>query len=169
VTNLSHLGLKARFRLAYAALAAILALTYVAFFVVPWPHVSVSDNRPAIDPADYGHVQAYDGYMLFTLAPNTDQRRKYELGFGRVMFTSAGLAVSSDGKRFYPLQGEPMGNCGYHWQGYGLNVIVAIGKCVPVWATVSGDPKTHAAEWLRVENLAPVGRRVLLKYDPMGG
>ena len=160
--------IRTRFRLVKVGMLVPLALvTYLAWFAPP-VHLSVSDNPPAIDPADYGHVQAFDGAMVFTLAPNSDQRHKYELGFGRVMFTSAGIAVSNDGKRFFPLDGEPMGDCGYHWQGHGLNVIVAIAKCVPAWASVTGDPQQHhAAEWIRVENLAPVGRRVLLRFDPL--
>jgi hypothetical protein len=161
---------RARFRLAYLALACILAVTYVAFFVVPWPHVAVGKSQhPAIDPADYGHVQAYDGYAIVTLAPTGDQLSKYELGLGREAWRISGIYVSDDGKHFRPLTNSaPMGACGAHAWGYALNVIVAVGKCVPGWASVTGG-SGHAAEWLRIQNTAPFARRVVVKYDPMGG
>lgn len=158
---------RARFRLAYLAIPVVLLALLAASFTVH-PHIAKT-TTPAIDPADYGHVEAHDGALVFTLAPVADQRHKYELGLGRVMFTSAGIAVSNDGRNFVPLEGKPMGKCGYHWQGYGLNVLVAIKDCVPGWASVTGSPKTHAVEWVRAENLTPNGRKVLLRYDPMGG
>lgn len=159
------MAVKTRFRLAKFLIPVVLLALLAASYTV---HPSVpKQNTPPIDPADYGHVEAHDGALLFTLAPVSDQRHKYELGLGRVMFVSAGIAVSNDGKNFYPLQGEPMGKCGYHWQGHGLNVIVAIKDCVPGWASVTGSPKTHAVEWVRVDNLSPVARRVLLRYDPL--
>lgn len=156
---------RARFRTAFLLIPAVLLALLAATFTLP-SHVSVH-APPAIDPADYGHVQAYDGYFLFTLAPNSDLHlRRYELGFGRVMFASAGMGISLDGKKFAPLQGGPMGQCGYHWQGGGVNALVAIGRCVPGWATVTGSTG-HAAEWIRVENLLPKPVVVLLKYDPL--
>lgn len=162
-----------RFRLLYLSLAtvAILALgvtVKIAGEPRQKPLHGPSEGH-TVPEKDWGHVRAYDGLLQFFLGPASDQRRKYELGFGRVMFTSAGIGVSNDGgKTFYPLQGEPMGECGYHWQGQGVNVIVAIAKCVPGWATVTGDPEGgHAAEWIRVENLSPKARVVILKYDPL--
>lgn len=152
-----------KFRLLYLSLAAvvIISLGVTVIFASQGRqkpvHGPTGANTGSVPEDDWGHVRAYDGLLQFFLGPVSDQRRKYELGFGRVMFTSAGIGVSNGGgKTFYPLQGEPMGECGYHWQGYGVNVIVAIAKCVPGWATVTGDPENgRAVEWLRVENLTP--------------
>lgn len=155
--------LAARVLIPLALVALLLASTQLP---APGNHHAI---KSAIDAKDYGHVRAYDGEWYITLAPNSElSLRRWELGLGRVMFVSAGIAVSNDGKNFYPLQGEPMGKCGYHWSGLGLNAMVAVKDCVPGWATVTGDPDNgHAAEWIRIENLAPVARVVLIKYDPL--
>jgi hypothetical protein len=157
-----------RFRIAYVAIPLALLALLVASFVVH-PALPEGTAQQAIDAKDYGHIRAYDGEWYITLAPNSDVNlHRWELGLGRPMFTSAGLAVSNDGKNFYPLEGKPMGQCRYHWRGLGLNAVVAIGKCVPGWASVTGDPANHhAAEWIRLENLTPRPRVVLLKYDPL--
>ena len=158
--------IRARFRLAFASLAAILALTYLAFVALPLKLPSAPVAAAAsVDEADWGHVRALDGAFQFMLAPNTDQRRKYELGFGRVTFTSAGVIVADDEHmtNAVVLNGEPMGNCGYHWQGRGVNVIAAINRCVPAWATVTGSTG-HAQQWIRAECLRPKPCVVVVKY-----
>ena len=105
----------------------------------------------------------YDGAIIVTLGPAADRRRKYEQSFHRVEFDSVGILVSNDrGRTFFHLAGEPMGRCGYHWQGYGMNVIVARQDCVPVWATDTAG--VRAREWVRIENLVPYARIVLVNY-----
>jgi hypothetical protein len=103
--------------------------------------------------------------MFVTLGPAADPRRKYELGYDRIEFESAGIAVSNDfGRTFLRLEGEPMGRCGYHWHGYGVNAIIATRGCVPVWAHgAAGGP---AREWVRIENLVPFARVVLVRFTP---
>lgn len=158
---------RARFRLATFLIPLVLVALLAASFTVH-PHVP-QQATPAIDPADYGHVQAYDGYAIFTLGPNGQQSAKYELGLGRAAWRITGVYVSDDGQKYYPLtNAEQVGACGGHAWGYGLNVLVMAGKCVPGWATVTGDPQgTHAGQWLRIQNLSLKARRVLVKYDPL--
>ena len=121
-----------------------------------------------ISEDDWGHVRAYDGLFEFSLGPITDQRGRYEVGFGRVVFTSAGIIVADDehGKNAAQVQGgATAAGCLGHFQGNGVNVIIAVGKCVPAWATVTGDPQHRkAAEWIRIENARPVPVNVYLKY-----
>jgi hypothetical protein len=101
--------------------------------------------------------------MFLTLGPAADRRRRRELTFDRVEFSSAGISISNDnGRTFHGLEGAPMGVCGYHWQGWGLNAIVATSKCVPSWAR--GSTGRTAREWMRVENLVPFARVVLVKF-----
>jgi hypothetical protein len=81
-----------------------------------------------------------------------------------IRFDSAAMGVSSDhGRTFHVLGGEPMGRCGWHWQGWGVNAIVATRNCVPTWAVDAGG--RHARQWLRIENLVPFARVVLVKYE----
>jgi hypothetical protein len=102
--------------------------------------------------------------MFITLGPAADRRRRYEFAFVRIEFMSATLSVSNDhGKTFFRLQGEPMGACGYHWQGYGVNAILATRDCVPQWAI--GEGGRHAQEWLRIENLVPFARIVFVRHE----
>lgn len=155
-----------RFRIAYAGLALSLVLAYVAALTVPTFSLPAKPP-PTVDEADWGHVRAFDGIYAFTLAPNTDQRKKYELGLGRATFTSAGVLVADDEKmtNAQVLDGEPMGKCGFHFQGRGVNVLIALGKCVPSWATVTGAPETQAAAWIRVDNNGPKPVVVVVRYQ----
>lgn len=121
----------------------------------------------SIPEKDWGRVRAYDGQLNFLLGPVTDTRRRYELGLGRVVFTSLAIAVADDekGTNLVRVEGQPQSRCLYHAQGGGVNIIIAIGKCVPSWATVTGDPGlAQAKEWVRVENLVNRSRVVFLKY-----
>jgi hypothetical protein len=105
--------------------------------------------------------------MFVTLGPAADRSRKRELSFDRVEFNSAGILISNDGGRtFHRLEGSPMGSCGFHWQGYGLNAIVATRACVPSWAL--GTTGRTAREWLRIENLVPYARVALVRFSPPG-
>ena len=156
-----------KFRLAYAGLFVFLVAVWALVAVdIRLPHPSLQQTY-AIEESAWGHVQAHDGAYVFTLGPAADTRRRYELGLGRVTFTAAAMIVADDAKgtNAVQLDGEPMGECGFHFQGHGINAIVAIKKCVPSWASVTGSPKTHAAEWIRVENLRSKPRVVLLRYQ----
>jgi hypothetical protein len=164
-------GTRNLFPLVYAASTfAALALAATALL---WPHPQPS--RP-LEPAAYhavipskawGHATYRTLGMSVTLGPAGDRRRRYELGFDRSDLAPAGLLVSNDrGRTYFALQGTPMGSCGYHWQGYGVNAILAARDCVPVWA--NDDSGAHAKFWLRVENLVPFARMVFLKYSSAG-
>lgn len=164
-------GTRNRFRFAYLAVAlAALALTATAVY---WPEPSspnarahqISRDHRHIPSRIWGHAASYDGAMFVTLGPAADRRRKYELSFDRVEFSAAAISISNDrGRTFHALQGEPMGRCGYHWQGYGINAIVATHECVPGWARDKAG--AHAPEWMRIENLVPFARFVVVRYDP---
>jgi hypothetical protein len=181
----AHRGSRNPFLLAHAAIAmAAAGLVAAAFvFVHPRPHpppvqplLAKTLKSPAVRPEvveqtehatipsrSWGHVYRGRRGMVVTLGPAADRRRKYEHGSAQVGFASAGLAVSNDrGKTFFILKGEPMGSCGYHWQGYGVNAILATRDCVPGWATSSAG--RHAKQWLRIENLVPFARMVLVKF-----
>jgi hypothetical protein len=116
---------------------------------------------------DWGHVRASNGLLTFVLGPNPDRRRRHELGFGRVVFTSASITVADDerGKNLVLLEGRPAAGCLYHAQGDGINVIIAVRSCVPFWART--QQRTHARMWIRVQNLAPHPKLVFVKYDTM--
>ncbi|HEX6714677.1 MAG TPA: hypothetical protein VF066_14895 [Thermoleophilaceae bacterium] len=110
-------------------------------------------------------MTAYAGGMFVTLGPAADRRRRREMAFDRVEFGTAGISISNDGGRtFHALEGKPMGQCGVHWQGWGLNAIVATHACVPSWAL--GSTGRIAGEWLRIENLVPYARVVLIRTTP---
>jgi hypothetical protein len=120
-------------------------------------------HRPPV--RRWGRVTPYAGGMVVTLGPAEDRRRRRELTFDRVEFGSAGISISNDGGRtFHSVEGKPMGTCGFHWQGYGINAIVATHKCVPSWAL--GSTGRTAREWLRIENLVPYARVVLVMFSP---
>jgi hypothetical protein len=122
----------------------------------------VSGIHSQIPATAWGRVAHQQDQMVVTLGPAADRRRKYERSSGHVAFAAAGMAVSNDsGRTFFVLQGQPMGNCGYHWEGYGVNAILATRGCVPGWATSRGH---HARQWLRIENLVPFARVVLVKF-----
>jgi hypothetical protein len=178
----AHRGSRNPFFLAHVGVTlAALGLVGAAFLVIhPRPAVErvhpllarvvgadttrpdLSGMHTSIPAAAWGRVARQQGRMVVTLGPVADRSRKYELSSGRGASFPAGLAVSNDsGRTFFVLQGEPMGNCGFHWQGYGVNAILAVRKCVPGWATKSGR---HASQWLRIENLVPFARQVLVKF-----
>jgi hypothetical protein len=124
-------------------------------------------GSPAKNPPrrNWGRVARYAGGYFVTLGPAADRRRRRELTFDRVEFASAGISISNDnGHTFHQLEGKPMGVCGYHWEGWGLNAIVATRTCVPGWAL--GSTGHTALEWLRVENLVPFARVVLVRFSP---
>jgi hypothetical protein len=128
------------------------------------PDVVEGPEHVAIPATSWGHVIRGTRGMLVTLGPAADRRRKYEHSFGRIAFVPAGLAVSNDrGRTFFVLQGEPMGKCGFHWQGYGVNAILATRGCVPLWATSKAGAR--ARQWFRIENLVPFARMVMLKFS----
>jgi hypothetical protein len=160
-------GARKRFLLANLALVVGAAAVVAAAFYVLAPRSpeSRSSPRPRTIPAErWGHATSYGRGMFVTLGPAADRRRRYELGFGRIEFISATLSVSNDhGKTFFRLHGEPMGVCGYHWQGYGVNAILATRDCVPPWA--KGEGGQHAQEWLRIENLVPFARIVFVRHE----
>jgi hypothetical protein len=106
--------------------------------------------------------------MFVTLGPAGDRRHRHEFVFDRVEFASAGISISNDsGRTFVPVGGSPMVNCGFHWEGYGLNAIVATRRCVPSWAT--GRSGRRGRQWLRLENLVPHARVVLVRFAPLNG
>jgi hypothetical protein len=175
-------GTRNPFPLAYVAVAlsavALVAGTFAS--VHPRPQVAqvrallprtigsdaarpdVSGIHTQIPAKAWGRVAHHQGRMVVTLGPAADRSRKYELSSGRIAFAAAGLAVSNDsGRTFIVLQGQPMGQCGYHWQGYGVNAILATRDCVPGWAKSRGR---QARQWLRIENLVPFARVVLVKF-----
>jgi hypothetical protein len=184
----AHRGSRNPFLLAYAAVTLVAAGMVAAGF--QWLHsqaqqpigASASASQPHRSPAArpkqvhvqgqshtdipaaaWGHVAHHRTAMLVTLGPAADRRRRYEESSGRVAFRPAGLLVSNDaGRTFFVLQGQPMGRCGYHWQGYGVNAILANRKCVPGWATSKAG--RHAQQWMRIENLVPFARLVLVKF-----
>jgi hypothetical protein len=161
------------FRWAYAGLT--LAAVAVVGAVLVWPSgeaprpQSAAGRQPrplrhsAIPSTLWGQAIYRQEGMSVMLGPAGDRRRRYELALGRGDHAPATLLVSNDrGRTFFPLRGSPMGRCGYHWQGYGVNAILAERECVPWWAVdSSGD---HARRWVRVENLVPFARVVMLRY-----
>ena len=165
MSPLSASRARARFRLAFFLLpfvaVALVAGAYsatTADFGSP-PHPTPDPKIPA---GAWGHVAHYRNFTVLTLGPVADPRRRYEHGSARISFTSASLEVSNDGgKSFHPLDGEPMGVCGYHWQGFGVNAIVALKDCVP--SGVKDPSGAPAHEWIRVENLVPQARFVVLR------
>jgi hypothetical protein len=159
------------FRLAYAAVtAAALALVAVGLLwrqPSPRPKPHPAGDHVAIPSSAWGHALYRTRGMAVTLGPAADRRRRYELAFDRSDIAPAGLLVSNDrGHTYFALQGSPMGRCGFHWQGYGVNAILAARDCVPVWA--HDNSGAHAKFWLRVENLVPFARVVFLKYSSSG-
>src|SRR3954468_1084528 len=178
----AHRGSPTPFFLAYASVTLAAAMLVAAGFLWVHPRSHVAQVRPllahvlrsenvrpdvgtvhtSIPAVAWGRVAHHQGQMVVTLGPAADRRRKYELSSGRIAFAAAGLAVSNDsGRTYFVLQGQPMGACGYHWQGYGVNAILATRGCVPGWATSRGRP---ARQWLRIENLVPYARVVLVKF-----
>jgi hypothetical protein len=167
------------FRWAYAGLA-LAALALVGAALV-WPSAKEPRRRqvqPAADgPGQRSQAERHTAIpsilwgqtiyrpegMSVMLGPAADRRRRYELALGRHDHTPMTLLVSNDrGRTFFPLPGSPMGRCGYHWQGYGVNAILANGDCVPWWAVDRSG--AHATRWVRVENLVPFARVVMLTY-----
>lgn len=162
-----------RFGLAYL-LTGALAIAAVAAVYLADPrgsgprHAPSGPEAPLVQPRipqeRWGHAQQYRHVTVLALGPVADRRRRYEAATARITFSAASLAVSNDGgKTFQDLAGEPMGACGYHWSGYGVNAITAIEGCVPWWATDPGG--AHAHQWLRIENLVPVARFVLMRLS----
>src|SRR4051812_43629999 len=97
----------------------------------PRPLHHASSPTAVVPEADWGHVRASDGGLLFILGPATDQRRRYELGFGRLVFTAARLFVADDDKGTnaveipFTVQG---GGCIAHFEGHGVNALVEVRK-----------------------------------------
>jgi hypothetical protein len=170
-------GTRRSFRLAYLAVALSAALLVGAAWHWVHPQGPRADARlagasgvrhAAIPSGAWGHAANAKSGMLVTLGPAADRRRRYQLGMSQIRFDSAAIAVSSDrGRTFHVIQGQPMGRCGFHWQGFGLNAIVATRDCVPPWAVDAGGG--HAREWLRLENLVPFARMVMVRYSPAAG
>jgi hypothetical protein len=165
-------GTRNLFLLAYAAVT-VGALALVAGALV-WSHARPQQATPteqaghavghAVIPSDaWGHATYRTRGMSVTLGPSADRRHRYELSFDRSDLAPAGLEVSNDrGRTFFVLEGEPMGKCGYHWQGYGVNAILAVRECVPIWAV--DDAGQQPKFWLRVENLVSFARVVFFNY-----
>jgi hypothetical protein len=156
-----------RFRLDYL-LTVILASAGIAGAYLAAPRTSkrvgrtLTARRHPIPAERWGHAMRYRHLMVVTLGPAADRRRRYEAGTARISYSAAALAVSDDGGRtFHDLTGQPMGACGYHWFGFGVNAITAVASCVPWWATEPGG--THAHQWLRIENLVPRPRFVVMR------
>lgn len=162
------MSLRARFRFAHflVPLAALALLAASFLFAPAWPGGSTS--APKIDPADYGHVRAYDGLLVFTLGP-IENRDRRELAFGRVLFTTAGVAIADDdkGTNAIRLQSDVAAGCLFRSQGGGAIVLIAIGRCVPGWAVTSTGER--AKQWIRVQATRPKASVVFIKYDPLGG
>jgi hypothetical protein len=167
------------FRWAYVGLS-LAALTLVGAALV-WPRAEAprqpqappstarqadaprADRHAVIPSTLWGQTIYRQEGMSVMLGPAADRRRRYELALGRHDHTPTTLLVSNDGGRtFFPLPGSPMGHCGYHWQGYGVNAILAQHECVPWWAVDRSG--AHAERWVRVENLVPFARVVMLRY-----
>jgi hypothetical protein len=149
--------------LSAAGLAAAAALLLPGAQSGPDRTIRHGARGAGISKSEWGRVQYFNGLIVFTLAPTGDRRRRHELSFDEP-FTAAGLAISNGETKATPLEGTPMGVCGYHWQGIGFNAIATTGACVPLWATTATGH--HARVWVRVENLMPVARVVVLQYEP---
>ena len=166
-------SVRARFRLAFLLVMAVAAVLVAGADWATRADVGTSPppvHERKIPAGAWGHVARYRNFTVLTLGPVADRRRRYEHGSSQISFTSASLEVSNDGgKSFHTLDGEPMGLCGYHWQGFGVNAIVALKACVPSGVKdASGAP---ALEWIRVENLVPKARFVVLRTsgEPIAG
>ncbi len=160
---------KAKFLLAFllVPLAAVAFTASAAFVLSVLSNVTVTPP-PAVDEAEWGHVRAFDGAYMFLLAPGVDARSTRDLGLAGVVSTTFGAAVADDEHmaNVVVLEGKPMGKCGMHFSGPGVTVTIAVGRCVPPWATVSGDPEHHRAkEWIRVQNMMTRGRVVVVRYQ----
>lgn len=138
-----------------------------AALIFALPTISLSQQNTPGD-ADWGHVRAADGQLAFILGPADDNRSRYELPFGRLVFASARVFVADDDKGTnaieVPCEVEGEGLI-LHCQGHGVNAQVNVGKAVPSWAEMPGGES--AQQWIRVANLAPRPRVVFLTYPPL--
>jgi hypothetical protein len=155
-----------RFRLVYLSLALYLAAVYAGLLFLPtFPSLAVHNSK-VVNDADWGHVRAYDGVIQFIAGPAGDRSYR-ELPFGRVLFTSAGVAVAddADGTNLHTLESDVARGCLMRAQGSGVVVLIAVGKCVPVWART--DEGGKPAQWIRIQSTRPTPSVIYVKYDPL--
>jgi hypothetical protein len=176
----SHVG--GRFWLAYLILAIVAAASLLGAFIaaqtprtrraqlqsavrertVPqrdWP-------RPAYLFAEdrWGTLQRGHGASELVLGPIADARSRVQLKLERVRY-GAGVAVADKepGAKVALDGGPTAAGCLSHFQGSGVNAVIAIGRCVPSWALVDGR---RAAEWVLVENARPTPVAVYVESAP---
>jgi hypothetical protein len=177
-------GLGVRFRLAYLILALV-AVAGPAIAVI----ASRSSGSGAVQPqrasgratvpqrdwpqVAYGFAERNWGKLRpgreaseLVLGPFADRRSHFQIRLTSVRF-GAGVAVAdNESVRPVPLGGGPTAApCLSHFQGAGVNVVMAIGHCVPAWAVVGGR---KAVEWVMVENAKPTPVAVYVQSAPHG-
>jgi hypothetical protein len=177
-------GLGVRFRLAYLilalvavagpAIAVITSRTSGSGAVQPqrasgratvpqrdWPQVAYG-----FPERNWGKLRPGREASELVLGPITDRRSRFQIRLSRVRF-GAGVAVTdSESVTPVPLRGGPTAAaCLSHFQGAGVNVVMAIGHCVPAWAVVGGR---KAVEWVMVENARPTPVAVYVQLAPHG-
>jgi hypothetical protein len=175
-------GLGVRFRLAYLILALVaaagLAVAVIASrtsgsgavpaqrasgrTTVPqrnWPQIAY-----AFPERNWGKLRPGREASELVLGPIADRRSHFQIRLSRVRF-GAGVAVAeSESVRPVPLGGGPTAAvCLSHFQGAGVNVVMAVGHCVPAWAVVGGR---RAVEWVMVENARPTPVAVYVQSAP---
>lgn len=149
---------RARFRFAYAALVLVVAAAVTALLLgggpAQHPRSPARLRAPVISEARWGELRSSRGLLRFVLGPVAHYGSHYDLRLSRVQFAAPGFAVAETerGRRISMRGGPTAAGCLSHFQGSGVNAIVATGNCVPPWTLVGGR---RAAEWLRVENALP--------------
>jgi hypothetical protein len=170
-----------RFRLAYLALAAVAASALTVALIMaraphPRPHTGLRHATvpqrnwpiPAYPFAEarWGKLHAGSGSSELVLGPRADARSHVQIRVASVRY-GAGVAIAdTEPGAKVPLDGGPTAaGCLSHFQGGGVNVVMAVGDCVPFWALVRGH---RAAEWVLVENARPTPVAVYVESAPGG-
>ena len=126
-----------------------------------WPRVAYGFAE-----SKWGRLRPGRGASELVLGPIADRRSRFQIRLTSVRF-GAGIAVADkESVAPLPLGGGPTAaGCLSHFQGEGVNAVVAIGDCVPAWAVVGGR---KAAEWVMVENARPTPVAVYVASAPDG-
>jgi hypothetical protein len=124
-----------------------------------WPRVAYGFAE-----SKWGKLRPGRGASELVLGPIADRRSRFQIRLTSVRF-GAGIAVADrESVKPLPLGGGPTAAaCLSHLQGEGVNVVMAIGHCVPAWAVVGGR---RAVEWVMVENARPTPVAVYVQSAP---
>lgn len=126
-----------------------------------WPQVAFgfAEHR-------WGKLRPGRGTAELVLGPIADRRSHFQMRLTSVQFGAGAAVAAKESGPAVPLQGGPTSAvCLSHFQGGGVNVVMAIGHCVPAWAVIGGR---RAAEWILVENARPLPMAVFVQSAPQG-